>query len=69
MILFLALALSIAEDPTDEMKRDIMALELFLQDKVDHEKICPKVCWEQPELSVYKEKLESQLPEDCKKEE
>jgi len=66
MILFLALALSIAEEPTDEMKRDIMALELFLRDKVDHEKICPKVCWEQPELSVYKEKLKSQLPEECK---
>tara|TARA_R100000995_G_C3455446_1_gene110327 strand:- start:259 stop:465 length:207 start_codon:yes stop_codon:yes gene_type:complete len=66
MILFLALALSMAEEPTDEMKRDIMALELFLQDKVDHEKICPKVCWEQPELDVYKEKLKSQLPEECK---
>jgi hypothetical protein len=69
MILFLALALSIAEEPTDEMKRDIMALELFLQDKVDHEKYCPQICWEQPKLDVYKEKLESQLPEDCKKEE
>tara|TARA_R100000742_G_C4223272_1_gene46504 strand:- start:163 stop:366 length:204 start_codon:yes stop_codon:yes gene_type:complete len=66
MILFLALALSIAEEPTDEMKRDIMALELFLQDKVDHEKICPNVCWDQPELSVYKEKLKSQLPKECK---
>ena len=67
MILFLLFSLSVAEEPTDEMKRDIIALELFLQDEVDHKKFCPEVCWEQPKLSVYKEKLESQLPEDCKK--
>ena len=67
MILFLLFSLSVAEEPTDEMKRDIIALELFLQDEVDHKKFCPEVCWEQPKLSVYKEKLKSQLPEDCKK--
>ena len=67
MILFLALTLSMAEEPTDEMKRDIIALELFLQDEVDHKKFCPEICWEQPKLDVYKEKLKSQLPEECKK--
>ena len=69
MILFLALSMSVAEEPTDEMKRDIIALELFLQDETDHKKFCPEICWDQPKLDVYKEKLKSQLPEDCKKEE
>ena len=68
MILFLVLALSIAEETTDDMKRDMKALELFLQDQKDHKEQCPKLCWEQPKLSIYKEKLTSQLPKECKRE-
>lgn len=68
MILLLTLTLTTAEEATDEMKRDVKALELFLQDKKDHKEICPKIRWEQPKISVYKEKLSSQLPQECKKE-
>lgn len=51
----------------DDLKRDMKALELFLQDQEDKEKVCPKLEWEQPDISVYKKELESQLPEKCKK--
>ena len=63
MLLFSAAAP--AQD-CDDLKRDMKALELFLQDQEDHETFCPKLAWEQPDIKVYKEKLKSQLPEDCK---
>tara|TARA_B100000242_G_scaffold274696_1_gene229190 strand:- start:152 stop:361 length:210 start_codon:yes stop_codon:yes gene_type:complete len=65
--MFLLLFNSAAADVTDELKRDMKALELFLADKEDYEKYCPKIKWTQPDISVYKEKLKSQLPEGCKK--
>ena len=52
---------------TGDLADDLKALEIYLQDKEDYEKHCPKIRWEQPKLEVYKEKLESQLPEGCKK--
>ena len=65
MILLLA-GLGIAGEPVcDDLKRDMIALELFLQDQDDHEKHCPKLAWEQPDIEVYKKELESQLPEGC----
>ena len=51
----------------DDLKRDMIALELFLKDQEDKEEFCPNLKWEQPDISVYKETLESQLPEECKK--
>ena len=42
----------------DDLKRDMKALELFLQDQEDKEKVCPKLEWEQPDISVYKKELE-----------
>ena len=51
----------------DELKRDMKALELFLQDQDDHESYCPKLKWEQPDIKVYKKVLKSYLPESCKK--
>ena len=54
-------------EPIDDLKRDTKALELFLQDKEDHKAHCPKLKWKQPDISVYKETLESQLPKECKK--
>ena len=57
---------AITAAPTDDLKRDMRALELFLQDQEDHKEHCPNLKWEQPEISVYKEKLKSQLPEGCK---
>tara|TARA_R110002073_G_scaffold76400_1_gene185596 strand:+ start:455 stop:670 length:216 start_codon:yes stop_codon:yes gene_type:complete len=50
----------------DDLKRDMIALELFLQDKKDHTEYCPKISWEQPTIDVYKKELKSQLPEGCK---
>jgi hypothetical protein len=52
----------------EDVKRDMKALEIFLQDQDDHEKYCPKFKWDQPDISVYKEELKSQLPEKCKPE-
>ena len=60
------LATAIASDSSDDLKRDMKALEIYLQDQEDHKEYCPKIKWEQPEIKVYKEKLESQLPEGCK---
>ena len=51
----------------DELKRDMIALELFLQDISDKKEFCPKLDWEQPDIDVYKKELKSQLPEGCKK--
>jgi len=51
----------------DDLKRDMIALELFLKDQEDKEEYCPTIKWEQPDISVYKKTLESQLPESCKK--
>ena len=51
----------------DELKRDMKALELFLQDQDDHETLCPKLKWDQPTIDVYKKALKTQLPKECKK--
>ena len=58
---------SATADPSDDLKRDMTALELFLQDQKDHKEQCPNIAWDQPKIEVYKEKLKSQLPEECKK--
>lgn len=62
----LMFSLAFAE-PTDGLKRDMKALEIFLQDKEDKQTHCPKLKWEQPDIEVYKKTLKSQLPETCKK--
>ena len=66
MVLLLA-SLTFAAPECDDLKRDMMALELFLKDKEDKKEHCPQLKWEQPDISVYKETLKSQLPENCKK--
>ena len=55
-----------ASDGSDDLKRDMKALELYLQDQEDHKQYCPNLKWKQPEIDIYKKELESQLPEDCK---
>ena len=62
----LLMTLMLAE-PTDDLKRDMKALEIFLQDKEDKKIHCPKIKWQQPDIEVYKKTLSSQLPEGCKK--
>ena len=52
---------------SDDLKRDMKALELYLQDQSDHKEFCPSLNWDQPDISVYKKQLKSQLPENCKK--
>jgi len=49
-----------------DIQRDALALELYLQDRKDHDEHCPQIQWEQPKLDTYKEELRSQLPEECK---
>jgi len=66
-LLLFSLASPVYGQETDELKRDMKALELYLQDQKDYEEYCPKISWLQPEIEVYKEKLESQLQEGCKK--
>ena len=65
--LMLATILSADAGKCDGIKRDMKALELYLQDQEDHQKYCPNLKWKQPKISVYKEKLKSQLPKTCKK--
>ena len=65
MLLF-ATPPSLATPESDDLKRDMKALELFLQDKEDHKEHCPKIKWQQPDISVYKKELKSQLPNGCK---
>tara|TARA_R100001015_G_C4595054_1_gene150301 strand:- start:71 stop:292 length:222 start_codon:yes stop_codon:yes gene_type:complete len=52
----------------DDLKKDMIALELFLKDKEDHKDHCPRLKWVQPDIEIYKKTLKSQLPEGCKKE-
>jgi len=64
-LLFLTLATAAPE--CDDLKRDMKALEIYLQDNADHKEYCPKIKWEQPDIEVYKKELKTQLPENCKK--
>ena len=64
----LLFVIMMASDPTEDLAKKMKALEIFLQDQEDHKEYCPKLNWEQPKIEVYREKMESQLPEECKKE-
>jgi len=66
-ILFLTLISNTGTQQCEDLKKDMQALELFLQDQDDHEQHCPKLKWDQPDISLYKKTLKSQLPEGCKK--
>ena len=66
-MIFLITALALATPKTDELKKDMRALEFFLQDKEDKKKHCPKLKWKQPAIEVYKKKPKSYLPKNCKK--
>ena len=65
--LFVLMFSTASADPADDLKRDMKALELFLQDKEDHKNHCPKLKWNQPDIEIYKKHLKSQLPASCKK--
>ena len=53
-MILLLLGLAFASEPCDELKRDMKALEIFLQDEEDHKTFCPTLDWEQPSIEVYK---------------
>ena len=63
----LLLSLASATPECDDLKRDMKALEIFLQDQEDHKTHCPQIAWDQPGIEVYKKELKTQLPENCKK--
>ena len=65
-MIFLITALALATPKTDELKKDMRALEFFLQDKKDHKRHCPKLKWKQPDIEVYKKEPKSYLPKNCK---
>ena len=67
ILLMAALTIATAETgkPCDDLKRDMVALELFLQDQEDHPKFCPEIEWQQPSIEIYKKVLKSQLPKNC----
>lgn len=48
------------------LKRKLMGIEFYLQDRKDHEEFCPEIEWKQPKLKVYKKDPRSYLPEGCK---
>ena len=66
MTALFAISIATAAPECDDLKRDMIALELFLQDKEDKKEHCPNIKWTQPDISVYKETLKSQLPHECK---
>ena len=57
----------ISDESSADLEISAKALELYIQDKKDHDKHCPSIPWKQPALETYKEKLKSQLPKGCKK--
>lgn len=60
-------AISTSGDPmTEQLMVDMKSMELFLLDKTQYQEHCAGIKWEQPTIDVYKEKLVSQLPEECK---
>lgn len=65
-MILMILGLALASEPCDDLKRDMKALELFLQDEEDYKTYCPTLEWTQPDIEVYKKELKSQLPENCK---
>ena len=66
MIAGLLIAALAVAGPQDDLKRDMRALEIYLQDQEDHKNYCPKTKWNQPDIEVYKRTLKSQLPKGCK---
>ncbi|MDB4337570.1 hypothetical protein OAA09_00970 [bacterium] len=64
-ILILIASTGVVASDVPGLERDAKALELYLQDKKDYEDHCSHIPWAQPKLSVYKEKLKSQLPDGC----
>jgi len=64
---FAAIFSTAAVQETDDLKRNMAALELFLKDQEDHKQHCPNIKWTQPDIEVYKKELASQLPTGCKK--
>jgi len=57
------------KDPIEKikpLKRKIMGLEFYLQDRKDYKEFCPDIEWKQPKFRVYKRDPRSYLPEGCK---
>lgn len=66
-LLFAAVFSTVAAQETDDLKRNMVALEIYLKDQEDHKILCPEIVWVQPDIEVYKKELLSQLPEACTK--
>ena len=69
MNILLISTLLIDLEDTSKMETEAMAIQLYLEDLLDHDKYCSEIDWEQPDIEIYKETLISHLPEGCKPEE
>jgi hypothetical protein len=69
MNILLISTLLIDLEDTSKMETEAMAIQLYLEDLLDHDKYCNEIDWEQPDIEIYKETLISHLPEGCKPEE
>tara|TARA_R110002074_G_scaffold188371_1_gene354097 strand:- start:438 stop:734 length:297 start_codon:yes stop_codon:yes gene_type:complete len=56
------------QEGVQDLKKSMLSLEFYLQDKKDYKHYCPYAEWEQPQLEIYKEEPKSYLPKDCKAE-
>ncbi len=65
--LFAAVFSTAAVQETNDLKRNMAALEIYLKDQEEHKVLCPRIVWVQPDIEVYKRQLVSQLPKECKK--
>jgi hypothetical protein len=65
MSFFLISLLLVDLQDSSKMEVEAMAIQLYLEDLLDHDKHCPQIEWEQPDIEVYKETLVSHLPEGC----
>jgi len=68
LTIFIGLSLTAmaTADELSDIERDAKALELYLQDRKDHQEYCSHIEWFQPPIGVYKDLLSSQLPQGCK---
>ena len=65
MLYFLFCLTSYTEDNMQQVMDSVSALEQFLLDQKNHEKYCPQIIWEQPDIEDYKQDLKSHLPQEC----
>ena len=72
LLLFTIAIASASTSPSEQtcekvslLRSEMNILLLFLTDKEKHEKECPELEWEQPDIEVYKKERRPLLPPEC----